>query len=192
MSKLTETAELSSFAAAGPLQSACQRAEASSTEAGTAEASMPPAMPVPKLSVTLPSGKTVTAVGLWMGVTVFLTAIAVQLPILGAWLYSEATDDPPQTGTRRGVDSIIGCWAFISMSMSGYRPLVVGVEYAGTARMHPPPIPHTCAEAQRHHRQKSTGGRMRVRSQPRFLPGHPDADRLRAAPAEVRVEGVHP
>merc|ERR1711957_879029 len=46
----------------------------------------------------------------------------------GAWLYSEATDDPPQTGTRRGIDYIIGFWAFASMSMSGYRPRVVGVE----------------------------------------------------------------
>jgi 1-acyl-sn-glycerol-3-phosphate acyltransferase len=72
--------------------------------------------------------KKVTAVGLWMGFSVFLTAIAVQIPILGAWLYSEATDDPPQTGTRRGIDYIIGFWAFASMSMSGYRPRVVGVE----------------------------------------------------------------
>tara|TARA_B100000768_G_scaffold14028_1_gene13288 strand:+ start:451 stop:933 length:483 start_codon:yes stop_codon:yes gene_type:complete len=72
--------------------------------------------------------KKVTAVGLWMGFSVFFTAIAVQIPILGAWLYSEATDDPPQTGTRRGIDYIIGFWAFASMSMSGYRPRVVGVE----------------------------------------------------------------
>ena len=54
--------------------------------------------------------------------------LQVQLPILGAWLYSEATDDPPRTGTRKGIDYIIGFWAFASMSMSGYRPRVVGVE----------------------------------------------------------------
>jgi 1-acyl-sn-glycerol-3-phosphate acyltransferase len=83
---------------------------------------------MPELSLTLPGGKTVSAVGLWMGFAVFFTAIAVQLPILGAWLYSEAFDDPPQTGTRRGIDYIIGFWAFASMSISGYRPRVVGVE----------------------------------------------------------------
>ena len=123
MSKLTDSAELSSFAAAQPPQKpARQRAESS-----TAEASTPPVTPVPELSLTI-GDKTVSAVGLWMGCAVFLTAIAVQLPILAAWLYSEAFDDPPRTGTRRGIDSIIGFWAFASMSMSGYRPRVVGVE----------------------------------------------------------------
>lgn len=130
MSELTESAELRS-PATPPQKPARPRAEVSSAEASTAEASSPPVTvqngPVPDFELKV-GDKKVTAVGLWMGFSVFLTAIAVQIPILGAWLYSEATDDPPQTGTRRGIDYIIGFWAFASMSMSGYRPRVVGVE----------------------------------------------------------------
>lgn len=87
----------------------------------------PPATPVPELSWTV-SGQTVTPIGLWMAISVFFTAIVVQIPILAAWLYSEAFDDPPETGTRRGIDWIIGFWAFASMSLCGYRPRVEGAE----------------------------------------------------------------
>lgn len=87
----------------------------------------PPATPVPELSWTV-RGQTVTPIGLWMAISVFFTAIVVQIPILAAWLYSEAFDDPPETGTRRGIDWIIGFWAFASMSLCGYRPRVEGAE----------------------------------------------------------------
>ena len=124
MSKLTDSAELSSYAPATPPQKPARpRAEASSAEASTAEASTPPVTvqngPVPELELSV-GDKTVTAVGLWMGFSVFLTAIAVQqhgqvptwqapsspaAPLLGARLValggahsrgaSQATGRPP-------------------------------------------------------------------------------------------------
>eukprot|EP00964_Phaeocystis_antarctica_P050523 scaffold29371_cov49-Phaeocystis_antarctica.AAC.1 len=68
MSKLTDSAELSSYAPATPPQKPARpRAEASSAEASTAEASTPPVTvqngPVPELELSV-GDKTVTAVGL--------------------------------------------------------------------------------------------------------------------------------
>ena len=124
MSKLTESPELLSPPTT-PLMNHPHAA------ASTAEPSTPPVTtqngPFPDFELGFGDSK-VTAVGLWMGFTVFFTAIVVQIPILAAWLYSEATDDPPKTGTRRGIDYIIGFWAFASMTAAGYRPRVVGVE----------------------------------------------------------------
>ena len=138
MSKLTDSAELSSYAPATPPQKPARpRAEASSAEASTAEASTPPVTvqngPVPELELSV-GDKTVTAVGLWMGFSVFLTAIAVQqhgqvptwqapsspaAPLLGARLValggahsrgaSQATGrPPPPRGTCRTGDGRLG------------------------------------------------------------------------------------
>lgn len=69
-------------------------------------------------------GEVLTPYGVLLGVSVFSTAFAVQIPVMLAYLWSLMFDKK----RRRGVDWIIHFWAKFSMSVCGYVPEVVGKE----------------------------------------------------------------
>ena len=135
MSKLTDSAELSSYAPATPPQKPARpRAEASSAEASTAEASTPPVTvqngPVPELELSV-GDKTVTAVGLWMGFSVFLTAIAVQQHgQVPTWQAPSSPAAPP-----RGAPGGSG-WRALPRGKPGHRAPTAA---SGTRASHPFP-----------------------------------------------------
>jgi len=88
----------------------------------SASAAMPPAVQMP-LHLTL-KGEKLTPYGVMLGISVFFTAVIVQIPVYLAYLWSMLFDKK----RRRMVDWIIHFWAKMSMSVCGYVPQVVGLE----------------------------------------------------------------
>ena len=87
-----------------------------------AAAIMPPPVKMPPHFTV--KGEKLTPYGILLGISVFLTAIIVQIPVYLAYLWSMAFDKKK----RRMVDWIIHFWAKVSMSVCGYVPEVVGLE----------------------------------------------------------------
>lgn len=86
----------------------------------------PPEAPevVPPAMHTTVKGELITSHGFGMSFMVFFVAFLVQLPICLCYVAGKALDPDRQ----RAIDYIIGFWATASMTLSGYRPRVVGAE----------------------------------------------------------------
>ena len=69
-------------------------------------------------------GEMLTPYGVLLGLSVFATAFGVQLAILSTYLWSKLFDPK----RRRSVDWVITFWAWFSMRLCGYCPVVEGLE----------------------------------------------------------------
>ena len=91
---------------------------------GACAALVPAPLVEPRKAVTI-KGQTLTPPGVFMSLSVFAIAAIVQVPCFLAYLWSRLFDAKRRS---RGVDWIIHFWAWASMTLSGYRPEIVGLE----------------------------------------------------------------
>jgi len=78
---------------------------------------------IPRIAIQH-KGQTYSPRGVLLGMSVFVTAFIVQIPVFLCYLWSLLFDRK----RRRGIDWVIYFWARTSMTICGYRPEVVGLE----------------------------------------------------------------